>query len=388
MQNPPSLSNAASAPAAPPPPPPQPQRFEPATSRRQRRRRVPRGSPGLVPLVITAVILGVLLGGRAAAEDGRSAAAAALTAGDPARAVGLDEAVAGRSGFLMLLDLGAPAAAEHDAERARLAWARQLAAAGDVDSAIAALAAVRQPSLIAEAAQARAQILVNAATAAITGGHAELALIRLDEAARGNPPAPMTATIATMRAMDEVKAAAELVRGNRAPDAVALLDDAAANGAGAAAAAAYPPTLLAAANAEISALDFQDAAATLQRLVMRYGTTAQARSARALLRAPQTVSGTLVDGGGRGVAGRVRLGTHFTQLSGGYATSGPFYYGTSDGNGNFSIASVPVGGPYVLEYFRDNGWMTLVDPRTGQPANPVTVSPLAPEDLTFIVLPS
>ncbi len=338
--------------------------------------------------MVISVILGVLLGGRAAAEDGRAAAAAALTAGDPARAVGLDEAVAGRSGFLMLLDLAAPAAAEHDAERARVAWARQLAAAGDVDSAIAALVAVRQPSVIAQAAQARAQILVNAATAAVTGGHAELALIRLDEAARGNPPAPMTATIATMRAVDEVEAAAELVRSNRAPDAVALLDDAAANGAGAAAAAAYPPTLLAAAKAEISAFDFQDAATTLQRLVTHYGTTAQARSARALLRAPQTVSGTLVDAGGRGVAGRVRLGTHFTQLSGGYVTSGPFYYGTSDGTGNFSIASVPVGGPYVLEYFRDNGWMTLVDPRTGQPANPVTVSPQAPEDLTFIVLPA
>jgi hypothetical protein len=344
--------------------------------------------PGIVPLVVAAVILGILLGGRAAAEDGRSAAAAALSSGHPGRAVSLDEAVAGRSGFLMLLDPGAAGAAEHDAQEARISWARQLARAGDVDSAVAALAVVRQPSLISTAEQARAQILVTAATVAARAGHPELALLRLHDAAQGTLPAPLVAAIDALRATVEVEAAGALVAAGRAPDAVALLDDAAAHGARAAAAAAYPAALLAAGRAESAALDYQQAAVSLARLVAGFGATAQARVARALLHAPQPVSGTLVDAAGHPAAGRVRLSTHFTQLSGGYITGGPFYYGSADATGDFSIATVPVGGPYILEYYRDGGWMTLVDPRTGQPANPVRVSALVPEDLTFIILPA
>jgi hypothetical protein len=391
MQNPPQVSGdvveQAPPPPPPPPSPPPPPTPELALGTRRRRRRPSRAAPAVVPLAVVSVVLGILLGGRAAAEDGRSAAAA-LAAQDPARAVSLDEAVAGRSGFLMLLDPGAAAAAEHDAQLARITWARQLAASGDVDSALTVLAVVRQPSLIIQAALTRAQLLIDAASAASKAGHAELALLRLNEAARGQPPAAVLTTIATMRAIDEVEAAAELVVVGRAPDAVALLDDAAANGALAAAAAVYPATLLAAGQAEITALDFQQATTTLQRLVSNFGRTTQARQAMLLLRAPQSVSGTLVDASGRGIAGRVRLSTHFTQLSGGYATSGPFYYGTSDVNGDFAVRSVPVGGPYVLEYFRDSGWMTLVDPRTDQPANPVTVTALMPADLTFIILPA
>ncbi len=342
----------------------------------------------MAPIAGVAIVLGVLLGGRASAEDGRSAAATALASGDPAQAVSLDEAVAGRSGFLMVLDPGASAAAEHDAQVARIAWARKLATSGDVDSAVAVLTVVSAPSLLAQAAQTRAQLLIDAASTAIKGGHAELALRRLDEAAQGPPPSSLVQTIAAMRGADEVQAAAELVAGNRAADAVALLDDAAAHGGAASAARAYPSTLLAAGRSEIASLDYQGAAATLQRLVTNFGSTSSARTARGLLRSAQPVSGTLVDSAGHGAAGRVRLGTHFTQLSGGYTTSGPFYYGTSDANGDFTISAVPVGGPYILEYFRGGGWMTLIDPRTDQPANPVSVKPLQPEDLTFIVLPA
>ncbi len=341
----------------------------------------------IAPLGMAAVVLGILLGGRESAEDGRSAAAAALAGGDPAQAVSLDEAVAGRSGFLMLFDPGASSAAEQQGQVARIAWARKLAAAGDVDTAIAVLRVVHAPSLQAEASQTRAQLLIDAASRAITAGKAELALRRLDQAAQGSPPSSLLPTIAAMRAADEVSAAAELVAGNRAVDAVALLDDAAIH-YGAAVAGAYPGTLLAAGRSQIAALDFQDAAVTLQRLVASFPSSAAARTARALLRAPQLVSGTLVDAAGHGAAGRVRLSTHFTQLSGGYSTSGPFYYGTSDANGDFAIGGVPVGGPYVLEYFRGGGWMTLIDPRTALPANPVTVKPLQPQDLTFIVLPA
>jgi hypothetical protein len=381
MQNPPWLDHDASFPAPPPPPPPQP---APATFRP---RRISAVLPGILPVMAAAAILGILLGGRAAAEDGRTAAAAALASGDPARAVGLDEAVAGRSGFLMLLDPGASAAAEHDAQLARIGWAKRLAQVGQVDSAVAVLAAVGESSLIGTAEAARAQILVAAATAAAQAGQPELALLRLDQAARGSPPAPMAATIAAMRATDEVEAATVQVASGRAAGAVALLDDAAAHGAGAAAATVYPSALLAAGREEAADLDFQEAGAALLRLTVSFGASSQARTARTLLRAPQTVSGTLVSTAGHPASGRVRLSTHFTQLAGGYVTTGPFYSGSADSNGDFAIAAVPVGGPYVLEYFRDGGWMTLIDPRTGQPANPVLVSPMVPEDLTFITLP-
>jgi hypothetical protein len=341
-----------------------------------------------VALGLVGAIVGVLLGGRASAEDGRSAATAELEAGNPARAVSLDEAVAGRSGLLMVLDSGAASNAQHDAQVARLAWARQLATAGKVDPAVAVLAEVLQPALIAQATQTRVKILIDAAAAAVKAGHAQLALQRLSEAENGTVPGATIRLIAQLRAADEVKAAAELVAAQHAPDALALLDDAAAHGAAAAAAPAYPATLLAAARSEISMFDFEEAATALQRLVKGYGSSPQAGTARSLLGAAQPVSGSLVDTAGHGASGRVRLSTHFTQLpGGGYVTAAPFYIGTADGNGDFIIGSVPVGGPYVLEYFRDGNWMTLVDPRTDQPANPVTVKPLVPEDLTFIVLP-
>jgi hypothetical protein len=187
MQSPPSPTHTFAAEPPPPPPPPPP--FSLAAA--PRRQRVDRGTRGVVPLAVVAIVLGVLLGGRASAEDGRAAASAALSGGDPAQAVSLDEDVAGRSGFLMVLDPGASAAAENDAQVARISWAKQLATSGAVDSAVAVLALVRQPSLIAPAALARAQILIGAASAAIRGGHAELALRRLDQATQGGPPSSL-----------------------------------------------------------------------------------------------------------------------------------------------------------------------------------------------------
>lgn len=372
----------------PPPPPPPPPALAALGRVQPERRSRPRVGVAVALGLFTAII-GVLLGGRASAEDGRSAASTALAAGNPARAVSLDEAVAGRSGFLMVFDPGAASSAEHDAQVARLTWARQLAAAGNVDAAVAVLAQVAQPALLTQAAQARAQILIDAAAADIRARHAQLALQRLSEAVQGTLPGATVQEIAQLRATDEVAAAAELVAANRAPDALALLDDAAAHGAAAAAASEYPATMLAAARSEVSTFDFVQAAATLQRLVKSYGSSSQAAIARSLLNAAQPVSGSLVDTAGHGASGRIRLSTHFTQLpGGGYVTTAPFYTGTADASGDFTIRSVPVGGPYVLEYFRDGNWMTLVDPRTDQPANPVTVKPLVPEDLTFIVLPA
>ena len=53
-----------------------------------------------------------------------------------------------------------------------------------------------------------------------------------------------------------------------------------------------------------------------------------------------------------------------------------------------SFSSVPVGGPYVLEVFSAGNWTTLINPSTDQPANPVRVQPITPNDLTIVVLPS
>jgi hypothetical protein len=372
----------------PPPPPPPPPAFAAFGRVHAERRSRPRVGIAVALGLVTAIV-GVLLGGRASAEDGRSAATTALATGDPARAVSLDEAVAARSGFLMVFDPGAASNAEHDAQVARLAWARQLAAAGKVDAAVAVLAQVAQPALLTQAAQTRARILIDAAAADVKARHAQLALQRLSEAGQGTLPTATIQEIAQLRAADEVAAAAELVAANRAPDALALLDDAAAHGAAAAAASEYPATLLAAARSEVSTFDLEHAAATLQRLVKSYASSAQANTARSMLATAQPVSGSLVDTAGHGASGRVRLSTHFTQLpGGGYVTAAPFYTGTANSNGDFTIRSVPVGGPYVLEYFRGGNWMTLVDPRTDEPANPVTVRSLVPEDLTFIVLPA
>ena len=119
-----------------------------------------------------------------------------------------------------------------------------------------------------------------------------------------------------------------------------------------------------------------------------FGRTAEAPRAAALLAVSQPVSGTLVDRSGRPISGRVRLSSHFTALFGGYSTSGPFYYSSADAKGDFLVSNVPVGGPYVLEVFHNGDWTTLVDPDTGEPANPVTVKALEPAELTFIVLPT
>lgn len=357
-----------------------------ATRARARRRVAPLTL--LAILAGGAALAGVLLGGRVSAENGLSEARDALAAGDAGGAVGLDASVAGRNGLLMVFDPGAPDAAAHDEQVARLAWARQLAGGGDIDAAIAALAQVSQPSLLGAAATVRTEVLVAAADTAVKRGQPSLALQRLHEASDAGPPAAMVSEIASRRAADEVAAAAQLLSAGRPEDALAFLDDARVYGAAAAAAPLYPAALLAAARDQLSAFEYAAAAANLQRLIGEDPYTAQAVTARSLLRRPQAVSGTLVDSAGHPASGRVRLGSHYSVLYGGYATSGPFYYGIADAAGDFRFADIPVGGPYVLEYYRGGGWMTLVDPRTDQPANPVTVNPLTPVDLTFIVLPN
>jgi hypothetical protein len=93
-----------------------------------------------------------------------------------------------------------------------------------------------------------------------------------------------------------------------------------------------------------------------------------------------------VDKQGAAVDTQIRLGSHFTQLSGGYETSAPFFYGHTDAHGDFELDGIPQGGPYVLEFQRGGGWTTLID-SSGGAAQPVSVTPLAPVDLGFVVVP-
>lgn len=234
----------------------------------------------------------------------------------------------------------------------------------------------------------RTSILANAGKAELKAGHPLSAIQRYREALADNPPQPSIPALTAGLAAAEVPAAVQLLQGGQAVDALALLDDASTHGASAAVQPYYPGALLAAGKAELAALYYQEATTTLKRLLTLSPYTTDGYQARSLLRSPQAVSGTLVDGAGHPASGRVRLGSHFISLYGGYETTGPFFYGTADASGDFSIAGVPVGGPYVLEYFRNGGWMTLVDPHSDQPANPVNVTALTPVDLTYIVLPS
>ena len=82
----------------------------------------------------------------------------------------------------------------------------------------------------------------------------------------------------------------------------------------------------------------------------------------------------------------MRLGSHFRQVGNGYITSQPYYTAGTDGGGDFTVGAVPLGGPYVLEVLEPQGWTTIVD-GSGHPAHPVTVDPLTPVDLTFVVVP-
>jgi hypothetical protein len=107
-----------------------------------------------------------------------------------------------------------------------------------------------------------------------------------------------------------------------------------------------------------------------------------------MLAAPVTVSGILVARSGAPESGPVRLSTNYKAQPGGtYRTSGPFILSTADSSGDFTFGSVPVGGPYVLEFFAAGNWTTLIDPTNGQPSHPVKVTSLIPVDLTFVVLP-
>jgi hypothetical protein len=352
-----------------------------------RRRRRSIVTLALATLVVVALGIG---GGAARSTADATAAAKQLDASSRyASAIAVDDAIATRTGPMYVLARGGVQSASLDAEETVLAWAEQLDRSGHVDEAVALAGTVTDPRLAARSDQVRASLLLEAAKDDASRGDFGSALQRLDElAALGL--AASSAQVAQLTPQYEVDEAARLTAAGRAPDAIALLDAASAAGASgrALANAALAATLLAAGQAEAADASYREAVATLKRLVSTFPSSAPADRARGMLGAPQPVTGTLVDKQGKAISADVRLSSHFESEPGGYLTSGPFYYSSADRNGDFRFASIPQGGPYVLEIYANGNWMTFVDPSTGQPANPVNVTPLVPVDLTIVELPS
>jgi hypothetical protein len=281
-----------------------------------------------------------------------------------------------------------------EAGRTVLDWAAALDKQGKAADALALLenAESAQGILLPQpdTARAHADIALRSAEAEAKAGHWDVALHRLDQLRDGSPPADLAAKGEALRPGYALQAARTLLDSGRAAEAVLALDDVirrAANAPeGSQAQALLPRALLAAGQQALDAHDQAQALTLLQRLVADFGATSQARQARILLRAPQSVTGTVVRGSSPVPHLQLRLGSHFRQVGTAYQTSGPYYYTTTDSRGDFTIGDVPVGGPYVVELLEEGSWTTTVGP--DGPAYQFSVQPLTPVDLAFVVLPS
>ena len=337
-------------------------------------------------------LAGVAAGASGATSAAASSAARLVASGDFGRALALDEEISERTGPLYAFDGSAATHAVSAGERTLLAWAAALGRAGNVDAAVALYRSERAPSFRREATDALGALLLETAAADAARGAYPSAILRLEELERLAAGTPAALQAERELPVDQAGAARMLITQGRPADAVAALDAVVKEGSAEAIRTAdsiYPTALLAAAKAAITDRADKEALEDLQRVVSSFPQSAQAAGARALLSAPQTVSGTLVNATGSAIAGPVRLSTHYTAEPGGmYQTSGPFFHATADDSGDFIFSAVPIGGPYVLEVFTGGNWTTLIDPTTHQPAHPVTVTSLIPVDLTFVVLPS
>jgi hypothetical protein len=359
----------------------------PGVMRGRRRRRWPFVLLGV--LTAGSAYLGIAGGASRATADAASAAARLTSEEQYSAAISLDGVIARRTGPLFIFDRSDPASAPLNAQRVMLRWAMALDQQGKVDQAVAVVSGVTDPRLRATALQQRAKILVDAAKADAARGDFASAVSRIEQLQALDVTGSIEAEASELLPQYQVGEAELLTGRGEGADAVTLLDQAAQEGsdAAAAAAAAYPAALLAAGQQALAADSYREAVSMLQRLVQNFPASAEATEAQSLLDGPEPVTGTLVDSGGHPISGRVRLSSHFYTVSGGYYTTGPFFYSTADSSGTFRFDSIPQGGPYILEIYRGGDWTTYVDPSTGQPANPVTVSPLIPVDLTFVELP-
>jgi tetratricopeptide (TPR) repeat protein len=336
---------------------------------------------------------GLELGGLVAVAGAQSQAQDLRKLGRFEQALAVYRVLEDQGGGMMLLARAAVNGAPTDAGRTVLEWAGSLDKQGHPDQALALLdnaqglpgVALPEP----DASRARAGIALRSARAEAAAGHWDVALHRLDQLREGSPPSDLAAEADKLRPTYALNAAQQLLDADRGEEAVAALDDL-VHQAGSApqagqAQALLPRALLAAGRQALDGHDQSKALTYLQRLVSDFGSTSQAREARILLRAPQSVTGTVVRGSTPVAHLQLRLGSHFTQVPSGYRTQGPYYYATTDARGDFTIESVPVGGPYVVELLESTGWTTTVGP--DGPAYEFTVQPLTPVDLAFIVLP-
>ena len=348
------------------------------------------------PVVLLAICIiltaatGVTLGAAASTSSSTSTASSLAAEGQYAKAIAIDEALAGRGGPFAALNPGAPAAARMAAQGTLIAWAAALGRMGRVDVAVTLYRSVTSPTLRARALDALAALLLKTATADARQALYPSAVQRLNEIETIAAATPAGVLAARQLPDDQVGEAELLVTAGRAADAVAILQTVLKENSAQAirtALSLLPATLLAAGEQDLTHDSYLEAAQTLQQLGAGFPGTAEAVQAAAMLAAPQVVSGTLVTHGGAPISARVRLSSNYKAEPGGmYQTNGPFYYTNADGQGDFSFSAVPIGGPYVLEVLSNGNWTTLINPSSNQPANPVNVRPLVPVDLTFVVL--
>ena len=355
-------------------------------------RRSGRTRPLLAVLLVALLVAGagVELGALGAVGGALGDADGYRAAHDWSRAVAVYRAVAARSGPIYLLARNRVDSADVEAQRTLLDWARELAAAGRVDEALAATAQVTDASLLADRARQTTGIALDDARAQAAAGRFDVALRRVDVALRSLPPPDLAAEAERLRPGYALGAGRLLLARGDAAGAVTALDGliAAAPGTAdaAAATALLPDAILGSARQAIAAHDEATALRELNRLLGRFPGSSQARAAEALLAAPQPVAGTLVRRDGSPVASTVvRLGSHYRAVPGGYVTQPPYYLTRTDARGDFSFPSVPLGG-YVVEVQQADGWTTILTP-DGQPAYRVSVESLTPVDLAFVVVP-
>jgi len=334
---------------------------------------------------------GVALGAAGSTAAAASTAAQLEAAGDFASAIAIDQVIEGRTGPFFILDASAASTASEAEEQTLLAWAKALGREGRVDEAVVLYRSVSVPSFRPRATAALASLLYASSMSDVAHAAYPAAITRLEQIIALAPGTASGSLAQRQLPIEQTGEARVLIASGRAPDAVALLDQVVGEGSTAATATAaslYPAALLIAGQEEIAQRSYREAVVDLQRLVARYPGTSQALQAQAMLAAPVAVAGTLVARSGAPASGPVRLSTNYKAEPGGtYKTTGPFILSDADSSGDFTFGSVPVGGPYVLEFFAGGNWTTLIDPTTGQPSHPVKVTALVPVDLTFVVLP-
>jgi tetratricopeptide (TPR) repeat protein len=364
----------------------------PAERRRRRWSRVAAVMVLAGPLVGFACIV---LGGLAAANGAQRDAGHYRDSGDFASAIAVYRVLGTRSGPVFLLARHQVDAAPADADRLFLAWAQSLASSGHVDEALVACDRVTLASVVGDARRTRAEIALDAARTASHQKQYDLALHRLDQVLTGQSPADLAATANSLRPQYGVAAGQALLAAGKAREAVTAFDEvissATASPQAAQATSLLPGALLAAGRQALDAHDSATALTFLQRLVDHFAGSAAAGTARGLLQAPQPVIGTVVHRDSTPVSDiEVRLGSNYRKTGSGYLTSPPYYSARTDPRGDFTISGVPLGGNLIFEVLENGAWTTIVAPGPSgvdEPAYQVTVKPLTPVDLAFVILP-